>query len=285
MNTIFIPVYPKPSGANVTRLDVDFNDFDPHNGIKFSVVLKNPQDLSLDRTYTCMYGDDWQDWPSEQTAEADYNYVKKVVLDNLGYTEAIAPFITTQPVDQKVIDGQPAQFSVVASGDSPLNYQWVKNGTAIEGATSPVYSINSAGTGDLGSYNVQINNPVSSIVSSYASLNFFQAPTITSQPQNLNLTVSGFGVLNVGAMGDQPLAFQWSKDNETIIGANGSSLQIADAKLSDSGNYFVTISNVAGSVQSDLAVVAVTEPVPPPAPIPDVIPDVIPDPIPTSDNA
>jgi hypothetical protein len=270
MNTIFIPVYPKPSGANVTRLDVDFNDFDPHNGIKFSVVLKNPQDLSLDRTYTCMYGDDWQDWPSEQTAEADYNYVKKVVLDNLGYTEAIAPFITTQPVDQKVIDGQPAQFSVVASGDSPLNYQWGKNGTAIEGATSPVYSINSAGTGDLGSYNVQINNPVSSIISSYASLNFFQAPTITSQPQNLNLTVSGFGVLNVGVMGDQPLTLQWSKDNETIIGASGSSLMIADVKFSDSGSYFVAASNAAGSVQSDFAIVTVTEPTPPlpPEPMP-----------------
>jgi hypothetical protein len=217
-----------------------------------------------------MYGDDWQDWPSEQTAQADYNYVKKVVLDNLGYTEAIAPFITTQPVDQKVIDGQPAQFSVVASGDSPLNYQWVKNGTAIEGATSPVYSINSAGTGDLGSYNVQINNAVSSIVSSYASLNFFQAPTITSQPQNLNLTVSGFGVLNVGVMGDQPLTLQWSKDNETIIGASGSSLMIADVKFSDSGSYFVAASNAAGSVQSDFAIVTVTEPTPPlpPEPMP-----------------
>ena len=170
MNTIFIPVYPKPSGANVTRLDVDFNEFDPHNGIKFSVVLKNPQDLSLDRTYTCMYGDDWQDWPSEQTAQADYNYVKKVVLDNLGYTEAIAPFITTQPVDQKVIDGQPAQFSVVASGDSPLNYQWIKNGADIEAANSSVYSVAKAGTGDLGSYSVKISNPAGSLASSYASL-------------------------------------------------------------------------------------------------------------------
>jgi hypothetical protein len=270
MNTIFIPVYPKPSGANVTRLDVDFNDFDPHNGIKFSVVLKNPQDLSLDRTYTCMYGDDWQDWPSEQTAEADYNYVKKVVLDNLGYTEAIAPFIVNQPIDQKVLSGAAAEFSVLASGDVPLNYQWVKNGTAIEGATSPVYSINSAGTGDLGSYNVQINNAVSSIVSSYASLNFFQAPTITSQPQNLNLTVSGFGVLNVGVMGDQPLTLQWSKDNETIIGASGSSLMIADVKFSDSGSYFVAASNVAGSVQSDFVIVTVTEHTPPlpPEPMP-----------------
>ena len=41
-----------------------------------------------------------------------------------------------------------------------------------------------------------------------------------------------------------------------------------DAKLSDSGNYFVTISNVAGSVQSDLAIVTVTEPTPPPDPLP-----------------
>jgi hypothetical protein len=151
-----------------------------------------------------------------------------------------------------------------------LNYQWGKNGTAIEGATSPVYSINSAGTGDLGSYNVQINNPVSSIISSYASLNFFQAPTITSQPQNLNLTVSGFGVLNVGVMGDQPLTLQWSKDNETIIGASGSSLMIADVKFSDSGSYFVAASNAAGSVQSDFAIVTVTEHTPPlpPEPMP-----------------
>ena len=289
MNTIFIPVYPKPSGANVTRLDVDFNEFDPHNGIKFSVVLKNPQDLSLDRTYTCMYGDDWQDWPSEQTAQADYNYVKKVVLDNLGYTEAIAPFITTQPVDQKVIDGQPAQFSVVASGDSPLNYQWIKNGADIEAANSSVYSVAKAGTGDLGSYGVKISNPAGSAASSYASLSLFQAPVITSQPQGLNLNISGFGYLNVGVAGDQPLALQWSKDNEIIIGASGNSLQIMDAKISDSGSYFVTISNAAGSVQSDLAIVTVTEPTPPPdplpTPIPDVIPHVIPNPIPTSDNA
>jgi len=270
MNTIFIPVYPKPSGANVTRLDVDFNEFDPHNGIKFSVVLKNPQDLSLDRTYTCMYGDDWQDWPSEQTAEADYNYVKKVVLDNLGYTEAIAPFITTQPVDQKVIDGQPAEFSVVASGDSPLNYQWIKNGVNIEAANSSVYSVAKAGTGDLGSYGVKISNPAGSVASSYASLSLFQAPVITSQPQGLNLNISGLGYLSVGVMGDQPLALQWSKDNEIIIGASGNSLQITDAKISDSGSYFVTISNVAGSVQSDLAIVTVTEPTPPlpPEPMP-----------------
>jgi hypothetical protein len=275
MNTIFIPVYPKPSGANVTELCVDFNAFDPHEGIRFSVVMKNPAGLVLDKTFTNLAGDDWQDWPPEQTATADYDYVKNVVLENLGYTQAIAPFITSQPVDQKVLDGQAAEFSVVASGDSPLSYQWVKNGTAIEGATSSIYSIPTVGTGDLGSYNVKINNPAGSITSSNASLNLFQAPVITSQPQNLDLMVSGVGYLNVGVMGDQPFAFQWDKNGEIILAATGSAFEITNAQISDSGNYSVTVSNVAGSVKSDLAIVTVNEPTPPPPPPP----------VPTGDNA
>lgn len=275
MNTIFIPVYPKPSGANVTQLCVDFNAFDPHEGVKFSVVMKNPADLVLDRTYTNLAGDDWQDWPPEQTAQADYDYVKNVVLENLGYTEAVAPFITSQPVDQKVLDGQAAEFSVVASGDSPLTYQWTKNNLDVEGANSSIYSIASVGTGDLGSYNVKINNPAGSTVSSSVYLSLFQAPAITSQPQNLNLNVSGFGYLNVGVMGDQPLSFQWDKDGEIILAATGSAFQIANAQISDSGNYSVTVSNVAGSVKSDVAIVTVNEPTPPPPPPP----------VPTGDNA
>jgi len=275
MNTIFIPVYPKPSGANVTQLCVDFNAFDPHEGVKFSVVMKNPAGLVLDKTFTNLAGDDWQDWPPEQTATADYDYVKNVVLENLGYTQAIAPFITSQPVDQKVLDGQAAEFSVVASGDSPLSYQWVKNGSDVEGATSSIYSIPTVGTGDLGSYNVKINNPAGSITSSNASLNLFQAPVITYQPQNLNLNISGLGTLNVGVMGDQPFAFQWDKNGEIILAATGSAFQIANAQISDSGNYSVTVTNVAGSVKSDVAIVTINEPTPPPPPPP----------VPTGDNA
>lgn len=275
MNTIFIPVYPKPSGANITELCVDFNAFDPHDGVKFSVVMKNPAGLVIDRTYTNLAGDDWQDWPPEQTAEADYAYVKNVILNDLGYTEAIKPFITTQPVDQKVLNGEPAEFSVVASGDSPLTYQWFKNSTDITGANSPVYSVPSVGASDLGSYYVLISNPAGSITSSNASLNLSQPPAITSQPQNLNLNVSGFGNLNVGVMGDAPFTYEWNKDGQIIQAATGDAYQITNAQISDSGNYSVTISNIAGSVQSNPAVVTVTEPTPPTPPPP----------IPTGDNA
>ncbi len=275
MNTIFIPVYPKPSGANITELCVDFNAFDPHEGVKFSVVMKNPAGLVIDKTYTNLAGDDWQDWPPEQTAQADYDYVKNVVLGNLGYTEAIKPFITTQPVDQKVLSGQPAEFSVVASGDSPLAYQWFKNGIDVTGANSPVYSVPSVGTGDLGSYHVLINNPAGSTVSSAVSLDIFRPPVIVSQPQNLSLNISGFGNLTVGVMGDTSFTYEWNKNGEVVQAVTGDVYQITNAQISDSGNYFVTVSNAAGSVQSDIAVITVTEPTPPPPPPP----------IPTGDNA
>lgn len=274
MNTIFIPVYPKPSGANITELCVDFNAFDPRDGVKFSVIMKNPAGLVIDKTYTNLAGEDWQDWPPEQTAQSDYDYVKNVVLSNLGYTEAIKPFITTQPIDQKVLSGEPAEFSVVASGDSPLSYQWFKNGADIVGANTPTYSIPSVGTDDLGSYYVSINNPVGSVVSSNVSLNLFQAPVITTQPQSLNLNVSGFGNLNVGVMGDTPFTYEWSKDGQIIPSATEGVYQITNAQISDSGSYFVSVSNIAGSVQSDVAVITITEPMPPSPPTP----------IPTGDN-
>lgn len=276
MNTIFVSVYPKPDGPNITQLCIDFNAFDPHEGIKFAVVMKNPAGIVIDKTYTSLTGDDWQDWPPEQTAGDDYNYVKNVVLNNLGYTEAIAPFITTQPVDQKVLLGESVEFSVVASGDSPLAYQWIKNAENIQGATSANYSIASVSSEDLASYKVNISNPVGSIDSSSVSLSSFQAPVITFQPQNTTLDVGQYGNLTVSAIGDNPLAFQWNKDGQAIIGASGSLYEIQNAQLPDSGNYFVTVTNMAGSVESNVAVLTINDPTPPP-PTP-------PSPIPTGDN-
>ena len=268
MNTIFIPVYPQPSGRNVTQLDVDFNEFDPHQGVRFSVVLKNPEGLTLDRTYTNLAGEDWQDWPPEQTAAADYNYVKKIVLRNLGYTEAISPFITSQPVSQKVLQGDPVSFSVEASGDSPLSYQWRKNGLPISGAESTSYAISSSSSTNLGQYDVLVTNPVGSVLSSSVSLSFYAAPVISSQPSNLNLTTGQNGFLTLGVNGDSPFTYQWSKDGVDITDATGLNYEITNAEVDDSGEYSVKVSNIAGSVVSDPALVTVTEPAPPPPPVP-----------------
>jgi len=48
----------------------------------------------------------------------------------------VAPSVTTQPANQTVAAGQSATFSVVATGTSPLTYQWQKNSANIAGAMS-----------------------------------------------------------------------------------------------------------------------------------------------------
>ena len=51
-----------------------------------------------------------------------------------------APTITVQPASQTVDIGAAPVFSVAVSGTGPLGYQWSKNGTPIDGATSSSYA-------------------------------------------------------------------------------------------------------------------------------------------------
>src|SRR6201997_5349938 len=74
---------------------------------------------------------------------------------------AVAPAITTQPVNQMVTAGQTATFTVTATGTAPLSYQWRKNGTAISGATSQSYTTATTTSADNGAlFTVVVTNSV-----------------------------------------------------------------------------------------------------------------------------
>jgi len=84
---------------------------------------------------------------------------------------SIAPTITTQPASQSVPVGQPATFSVVATGASPLSYQWQKNGMAIANATAPAYMTPAVAAGDNGAqFRVMVSNSAGQITSNAATL-------------------------------------------------------------------------------------------------------------------
>ena len=60
------------------------------------------------------------------------------------------PSITTQPANLTVTAPDAANFSVVATGDAPLSYQWRRNGVDISGATSASYALNPTAVADSG---------------------------------------------------------------------------------------------------------------------------------------
>src|SRR5881296_1098665 len=82
-----------------------------------------------------------------------------------------APSITTQPASQSVTAGQMASFSVAATGTAPLNYQWRRNGAAVNGASSSTYSTPATSSSDNGGqFTVVVSNSAGSVTSSTAIL-------------------------------------------------------------------------------------------------------------------
>lgn len=82
---------------------------------------------------------------------------------------ATAPAITTQPASLAVDEGQPATFTVAASGSAPLTYTWKRNGSVV-GGNSPTLAIASAHSSDAGTYTVTVANAGGSATSNPATL-------------------------------------------------------------------------------------------------------------------
>lgn len=85
------------------------------------------------------------------------------------------------------------------------------------------------------------------------------APVITNHPSNQNAAGGATVVFTVDAGGTPPLSYQWQKnegdlsDGGKISGANGPTLQIANAALTDNGNYRCIVTNDFGTAVSNPA--------------------------------
>jgi hypothetical protein len=173
---------------------------------------------------------------------------------------SVAPAITQQPASQIVTAGQPAAFSVTVNGTAPFTYLWMKNGVNIAGATSATYSIAAAQSNDAGTYSVKVTNTAGSVTSNGAALTVNPAsvaPTITQQPASQTVTAGQSAPFSVVANGTAPLSYQWFKNGIAISGATSATFTIASAQGTDAGTYMVKVSNSAGNVSSNGAVLTV----------------------------
>jgi hypothetical protein len=175
---------------------------------------------------------------------------------------AVAPSITTQPTSQTVTAGQPATFSVTASGTAPLSYLWRKSGTAISGATSATYTTPATATSDSGSqFSVLVSNSTGSVTSNTATLTVnaaILAPSITTQPTSQTVTAGQAATFSVAASGTAPLSYQWQKNGTAISGATSATYTTPATATSDGGSQFsVLVSNSTGSVTSNTATLTV----------------------------
>jgi len=158
------------------------------------------------------------------------------------------PAITTQPKNATVLAGKPASFSVVATGTSPLTYQWNKGGKAITGATNSTYTIDLSALSDSGSYTVAVTNVKGSVTSTAATLLVDKTPTIGTQPKDTTVAPGANTTLTVKASSVTPLSYQWYHDGIAISGATQASYKLSNASATDTGAYYVQVTNSVDSV-------------------------------------
>ena len=92
----------------------------------------------------------------------------------------VAPTISTQPADASVPAGQTAHFSVVATGTSPLSYQWHANGQDIAGATAASFTTApTTATDDGTGFSVTVSNSTGSVTSNTVHLTVTVAAAAT----------------------------------------------------------------------------------------------------------
>ncbi|MBL9187796.1 MAG: immunoglobulin domain-containing protein [Opitutaceae bacterium] len=86
------------------------------------------------------------------------------------------------------------------------------------------------------------------------------APAITIQPATQAANLGATITLGVAATGAPPLSYQWRKDGVALPGATQNTLMLSNLQASGAGSYTVVVSNSAGSVTSDPALVTLNAP-------------------------
>ena len=171
------------------------------------------------------------------------------------------PSITAQPQNVTVAVGATASFSVTAAGNGPLTYQWLKNGTAIAGATSGVYTTPATIAADTGGlFSVVVSAGSMTVTSNAATLTVASAsaPVITTQPAPQTVVAGATATFSVVANGAS-LTYQWSKNNTAIPGATSATYTTPATTTADNGSTFqVAVASGGAATLSSVTKLTVT---------------------------
>jgi hypothetical protein len=121
------------------------------------------------------------------------------------------PQVLSQPSSQIGYWGKSVTLTVTAVGNSPLSYQWLKNATAIVGATGSSLFLTNLQMADAGNYLVVVTNAYGSTTSSNAYL--------TMNPAGVSLALYS-GITIDGVVG-LTYGIQYSTDLSNTNGWRG----------------------------------------------------------------
>jgi hypothetical protein len=196
---------------------------------------------SLQRVVPAAYGNDPINWQAAgPTPGTDF-------------IPGASPVITSHPQTRTIIAYQDVTFTVAATGQAPLFYQWLFNGDPILSATDAVLTLTNVQPNQAGRYHAVVYNAAGSATSAGAQL-FVRIPAfIQQQPQSVT-NIPGRNIFfTVAAIGTGPLRYRWHFNGVPITNlptATNATLSVTNIQPSSDGLYTVVITDNVGPVTS-----------------------------------
>jgi len=180
---------------------------------------------------------------------------------------AFPPLLLQNPASITVNAGNPAKFTAVADGATPLSFQWLRDGSRLSGATTNPLSFLASYPADNGAtFSVIITNSSGSVTSEVATLTVQGILNLDHSPFSITRQAgtTSKAAFRVAASGSPPISYQWFKVasgvTNSIPGATNDTLWLSNLQLSDSGSaYYAQVTNhfvITNSDQATITVVA-----------------------------
>ena len=174
-----------------------------------------------------------------------------------------SPVILHPPIGLTAYTGRDVTLQASAAGAQPLSYQWLLNGTNIPGATSTSLVLSNVQFSNAGGYQLSVTNALGSALSLSAPLTVISNNTLVflSQPAAQTNYQGGKVQLGTTVLGSGPLKYQWYFGPPTsspagnqiytpVSGATNDSLTLEPALASQTGYYYVAVSNNVAHITS-----------------------------------
>jgi hypothetical protein len=201
-------------------------------------------------------------WKKTGVTLSDSGYYYVIVSSDAGrdssgcqVTVRVAPAISPKlPASTFVNLGAGLTLAVTVNADAfpAPAFAWYFNGTVIQGANSNSYSKSPAAALDAGNYYVIVSNPAGRDSSgTKVSVNIPPAispklPATTAVNRGASLALS----VSVNSDVSPAPAYAWYKNGAIIPGATSNSYSKNPVASSDTGSYYVIVSNAAGKDSS-----------------------------------
>ncbi len=163
--------------------------------------------------------------------------------------------ITSQPTDQTVIEGQAAQFAVVAVGTGTLHYQWYKNGAQV-GTDSDTYTVTPTSADSGHAVYCVVSDDNGFIQSTPVTLTVETALAIITHPQAQTAVATHVATFTVEAVGEGQLSYQWFKGGEEV-GAGGNTYTFVAADADNGAQIYCQVTDKNGNLNSNAAILTV----------------------------